>query len=151
MRPVCEPATAHIPRGGRHVANIEKSLLTAITTDPDDDVPRLAYADYLDERGDQPSADRAALIRFQVQADRELNALSGWKRVDEESRRFWADPSRRKYGYEPPTEQVGRRKPRPAPPTAFDRGQELLDRYEGTWAEPFDPWLRRYSDSSIES
>jgi uncharacterized protein (TIGR02996 family) len=132
------------------VSDTEKALLTAITTDPDDDVPRLAYADYLDERGDQPPGDRATFIRVQVEADRELNALSGWKRIDEESRRFWADPERRYYGYKPPTERVGRRKPRPVPPTAFDRGQELLARYEETWVEPFDPWLRRYSDSRIE-
>jgi uncharacterized protein (TIGR02996 family) len=132
------------------MSDTEKSLLTAIATNPDDDLPRLTYSDYLDERGDQPSADRAAFIRLQVEADRELNALSGWKRADEESRRFWADPERRYYGYKPPTERVGRRKPRPVPPTAFDRGQELLNRYEETWVKPFNPWLRRYSDSAIE-
>jgi uncharacterized protein (TIGR02996 family) len=35
--------------------------------DPDDDAPRLVYADWLDDRGDDASATRAELIRVQVE------------------------------------------------------------------------------------
>jgi uncharacterized protein (TIGR02996 family) len=41
----------------------EQGLLRAILEDPDDDAPRLVYADWLEENGD---ADRAAFIRAQV-------------------------------------------------------------------------------------
>src|SRR5213078_3097387 len=109
---------------------VAAALLAAIRQAPADDAPRLVYADWLDEHG-QP--ERAEFIRVQIEADRELAALSGSARVDEEDRRFWAEPGRRKYGYTPPTVRVGRGKPRPVPPTAFDRGQELLDRYEEAW------------------
>jgi uncharacterized protein (TIGR02996 family) len=43
--------------------------------DPDDDAPRLIYADQLDDRGDDPSAARAELIRVQVELAR-LSPLS---------------------------------------------------------------------------
>jgi len=125
----------------------ERALLAAVAADPEDDIVRLAYADWLDERGDARSADRAAFIRAQIEAEGDLDALSAWERVDEEDRRFWADSERRKYGYSPPTARVGRRKPRPVPPTAFDRGQELLGRYEDEWLKPFAKWLQRYNES----
>src|SRR4051812_27984132 len=43
--------------------NTPELLLQAIEAQPDDDLPRLAYADWLDEHGD---AARAELIRAQV-------------------------------------------------------------------------------------
>jgi uncharacterized protein (TIGR02996 family) len=43
------------------------SFLEAIRADPDDDTPRLVFADWLDENK-QP--DRAALIRTQIERDR---------------------------------------------------------------------------------
>src|SRR5690349_5354630 len=42
-------------------------LLAAVLADPEDDAPRLVYADWLDENG-QP--ERAAFIRLQVEAAR---------------------------------------------------------------------------------
>ena len=42
----------------------EAALLRAICANPNEDTPRLAFADYLDENG---SADRAAFIRAQVE------------------------------------------------------------------------------------
>jgi uncharacterized protein (TIGR02996 family) len=41
----------------------ENAFLQAILADPDDDAPRLIYADWLDENGD---ADRAEFIRLQI-------------------------------------------------------------------------------------
>src|SRR4051794_36641253 len=70
------------------------AFLAAITARPDDDLPRLVYADYLDEQGD---ADRAEFVRVQCDlarlpaddparpalAERELELLSAhgprWK------------------------------------------------------------------------
>jgi uncharacterized protein (TIGR02996 family) len=124
-----------------------RALLAGVIADPEDDAVRLVYADWLEDSGD---SDRAEFIRLQVQAERDLEALSGWQRVDEERRRFWAEPDRRSYGYRPPMVRVGRRKPQPVPPTAFDRAQELLGRYEEEWVEPFDAWLWRWGDSAIE-
>src|SRR5262245_4478035 len=42
------------------------ALLDAILDDPEDDTPRLVYADWLEEHGDEADADRAAFIRVQV-------------------------------------------------------------------------------------
>jgi uncharacterized protein (TIGR02996 family) len=47
----------------------ETALLSAILAAPDDDVPRLVYADYLEDRGDGP---RAAFVRLQCEHARRL-------------------------------------------------------------------------------
>jgi uncharacterized protein (TIGR02996 family) len=44
----------------------KQALLRAINDDPDDDLPRLAYADYLEEHGGAKDLARAELIRAQV-------------------------------------------------------------------------------------
>src|SRR5262245_6222744 len=54
------------PDGGRPV-NTAEALLAAVREQPDDDLPRLAYADWLEEHGDAP---RAKLIRLQVERAR---------------------------------------------------------------------------------
>jgi uncharacterized protein (TIGR02996 family) len=46
------------------------ALLRAVVANPDDDAPRLVYADWLDEHGDP---DRAEFIRIQI----ELHHLAG--------------------------------------------------------------------------
>src|SRR5947209_2890007 len=45
-------------------------FLQAILDDPEDDAPRLVFADWLDERGDPALAPRAELIRVQVELAR---------------------------------------------------------------------------------
>lgn len=42
------------------------ALLAAILAQPDEDVPRLAYADWLDENGDENDRARAEFIRVQI-------------------------------------------------------------------------------------
>jgi len=44
-------------------------LLKAILAEPDDDLPRLVYADLLDESGDDNDAARAEFIRLQIDYD----------------------------------------------------------------------------------
>lgn len=44
-----------------------EALLAAIAADPDADLPRLVYADFLDDHGDP---DRAEFIRFQCRTAR---------------------------------------------------------------------------------
>jgi uncharacterized protein (TIGR02996 family) len=43
----------------------EQDWLNAIKAEPDNDLPRLAYADWLDERGHEGDADRAMFVRVQ--------------------------------------------------------------------------------------
>jgi uncharacterized protein (TIGR02996 family) len=51
------------------VTSDEDAFLAAITADPDDDTPRLVFADWLDERGTDDDRARAALIRAQCRAE----------------------------------------------------------------------------------
>jgi uncharacterized protein (TIGR02996 family) len=46
------------------------AFLAAIVASPDDDLPRLVYADFLDESGDPAAAARAEFIRVQCELDR---------------------------------------------------------------------------------
>jgi uncharacterized protein (TIGR02996 family) len=65
--PRAPAAPAHLPPPlprGRGAAD-ENALLQAILDDPDDNVPRLVYADYLEETG---SPERAGLIRLECDA-----------------------------------------------------------------------------------
>ncbi|MBA4068021.1 MAG: hypothetical protein C0501_30815 [Isosphaera sp.] len=59
--------TGPTPPEGRPTVTDGEALRRAVLADPDDDTPRLVYADWLDEH-DQP--DRAAFIRDQVEAVR---------------------------------------------------------------------------------
>jgi uncharacterized protein (TIGR02996 family) len=47
-----------------------QALVAAVVARPDDDTPRLAFADWLDERDDPGAGDWAAVIRAQVEAAR---------------------------------------------------------------------------------
>ena len=47
-----------------------QALVAAVIARPDDDTPRLAFADWLDERDEPGAADYAAVIRAQVEAAR---------------------------------------------------------------------------------
>lgn len=60
----------------------EQSFLTVIVANPDDDTPRLVFADWLDERGTDDDRARAALIRAQCRLEylptgRERRKLEG--------------------------------------------------------------------------
>jgi uncharacterized protein (TIGR02996 family) len=46
------------------------ALLRAVLEDPADDLPRLAYADWLDEQGNETGRSRAEFIRAQVELSR---------------------------------------------------------------------------------
>lgn len=46
------------------------ALLAAVLAAPDDDLPRLVYADWLEETGQPANAARAAFVRLQVEAER---------------------------------------------------------------------------------
>jgi uncharacterized protein (TIGR02996 family) len=49
---------------------MKPALLAAIRAAPEDDLPRLAYADWLEESGDAPAALRAEFIRVQIELAR---------------------------------------------------------------------------------
>jgi uncharacterized protein (TIGR02996 family) len=52
------------------MTDTETALLRVIAAQPDEDTPRLVYADYLDESGDPSSAARAEFIRLHTRAAR---------------------------------------------------------------------------------
>ncbi len=54
------------------------ALLRAIEAEPDDDLPRLAYADWLEEEGDELDRMHAELIRLQVLLGTNLEDLPAW-------------------------------------------------------------------------
>jgi uncharacterized protein (TIGR02996 family) len=59
-----------------------RDLLRAVALDPDDDTPRLIYADWLEEQGGERDAARAEFIRLQIAVARDFGAASvdawGW-------------------------------------------------------------------------
>src|SRR5262249_41548715 len=63
VRAVCEGAGADRRDREGAMTETERGLVQAIADDPDDDLVRLAYADWLDDNGDP---DRAEFIRTQI-------------------------------------------------------------------------------------
>jgi len=49
------------------------ALLQAVIAAPDDDLPRLVFADFLEESGHPANVARATFIRLQIEAEREAN------------------------------------------------------------------------------
>jgi uncharacterized protein (TIGR02996 family) len=64
----------------------EQSFLAAIHAAPDDDTPRLVFADWLDERGSADDRARAALVRAQCQAEYLAPGSKERKRLDREAK-----------------------------------------------------------------
>jgi len=89
----------------------EDALLAAIIADPDEDTPRLVYADWLDENGQE---ERAEFIRLQIARRCTMRDCS--------AKLF---PFLVHY---------------PDEWTRFGREAELLARNWDAWAEPFRPW-----------
>lgn len=59
-----------------------RALMAAIIANPDEDTPRLALADWLDEHGDEHDRARAEFIRLQVQAEKLPNGGAARKKLD---------------------------------------------------------------------
>lgn len=79
----------------------EAALLAAIAADPDDDTPRLVYADFLDEKGGELDIARAAFIRAQIEltkpaqkgdSKRRRELLSTAKKLHKQYGKVWIDP-----------------------------------------------------------
>jgi uncharacterized protein (TIGR02996 family) len=62
--------TGKQPRQGEEIMASEQGLLDAIWEQPHDDVPRLVYADWLEEAGGDANLARAEFIRVQVELAR---------------------------------------------------------------------------------
>jgi uncharacterized protein (TIGR02996 family) len=60
----------------------EFALLQAVRATPADDTPRLVYADWLEERGDEASVARAEYIRLECAADRLKKGTPEWQELD---------------------------------------------------------------------
>jgi uncharacterized protein (TIGR02996 family) len=88
---------------------MEHVFLQSILEQPDDDMARLAYADWLMERGDPAGAARGEFIQIQCQLARREGTA--------EDRDRWAEAAART-------------------PELQARAQALLDRYGAAWAAP---------------
>ncbi len=75
------------PEAPRYAPGDFEALLRAVFENPDDDTPRLVFADFLDEN-DQP--DRAALIRLQCELDRAPARSSRAKELKADEKRLLA-------------------------------------------------------------
>ena len=78
-------------------------LLKAVCENPDDDTPRLVFADWLDERGE---AERAEFIRLQIQLARGTYRPSEEARLKRRERKLRAHIDRWKAGELPEAEHV---------------------------------------------
>ncbi len=83
----------------------EQAMLAAIWAAPHDDLPRLVYADWLDETGDPANIARAEFIRVQCELtrvgrydDRTDQLLEAEKRLLDESRASWLPRQRLRHG-----------------------------------------------------
>src|SRR5438067_7515657 len=56
----------------------DPAFIRAIAASPDDDAPRLIYADHLDETGDPVKAARAEFIRVQIEKARLVPDTPRW-------------------------------------------------------------------------
>lgn len=79
----------------------EQGFLTAIVANPDDDAPRLIYADWLDERNRGDDAARAAFIRLQcrlesptIRAQERRQLQSAAKAILKNHEKTWTEPLR---------------------------------------------------------
>ena len=86
----------------------ESTFLDAILSDPEDDVTRLAFADWLQEQDDPARRVRGEFIHIQVRISRQVSGRSAAE---------WADAERM--------------------PELKRRESELIDAYGKTWAAPF--------------
>jgi uncharacterized protein (TIGR02996 family) len=71
----------------------EAALLAAIRDDPEDDTPRLVYADWLDDQGGESNADRAEYIRLEIDLARagvRRAAPPEWKEKQARSRSLFS-------------------------------------------------------------
>src|SRR5437763_6998841 len=75
----------------------QDALLAAVLDAPDDDAPRLVYADWLDENG-QP--ERAEFIRVQLAQEGEPAHSPRWRELEKRSRALLMG-NRRKWGPAP--------------------------------------------------
>jgi uncharacterized protein (TIGR02996 family) len=66
--------------------SIESGILAEVCERPEDDVPRLVYADWLEERGDAESTARAELIRVQCELARMKEEDGRWRELKRRER-----------------------------------------------------------------
>ena len=66
----------------------EQAFLTTILAEPDDDTPRLVFADWLDERGSEEDHPRAALIRAQCRLENLPEGHAERTKLEREAKRI---------------------------------------------------------------
>jgi uncharacterized protein (TIGR02996 family) len=73
------------------MSETERALLAAIIAAPDDDTPRLVYADWLDEYGDAAGRARAEFIRAQCEQERLPDDDDRIPQLGERINALWAE------------------------------------------------------------
>src|SRR5262245_43371184 len=78
--------------------NLQNALLASILDSPEDDAPRLAYADWSDENGDPELAEfirvQIALARLTFDAPQRPSLVTREQALRQEHGRRWAEPLR---------------------------------------------------------
>jgi uncharacterized protein (TIGR02996 family) len=69
--------------------NTQEALLQAIWNDPDDDTPRLVYADFLEETGREEEVARAKFIRLGIETAKLDPIEKHWNPLFAEEKRLW--------------------------------------------------------------
>ncbi len=146
------------------------ALLAAIWASPHDDLPRLVYADFIEERGGEGATERAEFIRLQVAraaaeaAGNDITDEAYWREADL-CNRLWKDATPRFYsrgfkkaGSHYTTSTMPARAPNP-PPVSVQLGwakygglAKLLQSPVGRLAEYITLWpSRAWSDADLDT
>jgi uncharacterized protein (TIGR02996 family) len=81
------PAPLRSAAAGKAPANLDEALLQEVLSEPEEDAPRLIYADWLDENG-QP--ERAEFIRVQIELARTPDADPRLQELRAREKELWA-------------------------------------------------------------
>lgn len=71
--------------------NEREALLRAVCDNPDDDTPRLVFADWLQENGNESDCARAEFIRAQIEQTRHTRYTIPWFKCDKRIRKLLAE------------------------------------------------------------
>jgi uncharacterized protein (TIGR02996 family) len=74
----------------RPAADLRQALLQAVIAEPEEEGPRLVYADWLDEQGRPEDADRAEFIRLQVELAHATEVTARTKQLRQREGELWS-------------------------------------------------------------
>jgi uncharacterized protein (TIGR02996 family) len=112
----------------RPPADVRQALLQAVVAEPENEAPRLIYADWLDEQGSPEDADRAEFIRVQIELAHATEETARTKELRKREKELWGAHKEQWLAHLPP--HLRKREPR------FHRGfLEELSVPPSSWAK----------------